>query len=87
VLGLDEDDSLTRLNAVKQVLALAVNLAAALVFARTGMVAWPVAAIMAVGALIGGGLGGRLAGRVRAEVLRWTVVTFGVLVAFAYWLA
>jgi uncharacterized protein len=80
VLGLTLDDSLTRLNAVKQVVGLAVNVAAALLFAFSGHVVWPMAAVMAVGALAGGALGGRLAGRVRPAVLRRVVVVLGVIV-------
>ena len=54
VLGLGVDDTLTRLNGLKQVLALAVNLAATMWFVGTGQVLWPAAAVMAVGALVGG---------------------------------
>ena len=62
VLGLVLDDTLTRLNALKQFIAFAVNVAAAVFFVFSGHVIWPVALVMAVGALIGGVLGGRLAG-------------------------
>ncbi len=83
-LGLFLDDSLTRLNALKQSAALAVNLAAAGLFVFTRQVVWPVALVMAGGALLGGALGGRLAGRIRPETLRWTVVGIGVLVGCWY---
>jgi uncharacterized membrane protein YfcA len=39
---------------------------------------------MAVAALIGGALGGRLAGYISPNVLRWTVVTIGLIVAIIY---
>jgi hypothetical protein len=84
VLGLTLDDSLTRLNALKQAIAFGTNVAAALFFVFSGQVLWPAALVMAVGALIGGAVGGRLAGRVRPAVLRWTVVTIGVIVAVIY---
>ncbi len=80
-LGLVMNDSLTRLNALKQVIALSVNVAAAVFFLFSGKVAWPVAAVMAVGALCGGALGGRLAGRVSPATLRWAIVGIGVAVA------
>lgn len=83
-LGLTASDSLTRLNAVKQAVAFAVNLAAAAFFVFSGQVVWPLAAVMAVGALAGGALGGRLAGRIHPVALRWTVVALGLAVAASY---
>jgi uncharacterized protein len=77
-------DSLTRVNALKQLLSLFANGAAAVLFAATGRVVWPAAAVMAVGALLGGSLGGRFAGRVRASVLRRVVVALGLAVAIAF---
>ncbi len=86
VLGLVLDDTLTRLNALKQTLSLGANVAAALFFVFSGQVVWSAAVVMAVGALLGGSLGGRLAGRVRPSVLRWIVVAIGVAVAVAFWM-
>lgn len=85
-LGLTMEDSLTRLNAVKQAVGFAVNVAAAVFFLFSGQVIWSVALVMAVGALIGGNLGGRLAGRVKPATLRWTVVTIGVVVSIIYFI-
>jgi uncharacterized protein len=84
VLGLTMDDTLTRLNALKQAVSFSVNFAAAIFFLFSGKVIWPVALVMAIGALIGGNLGGRLAGRVKPATLRWIVVTIGVVVAIVY---
>jgi len=83
-LGLTLEDTLTRLNALKQVVGFAVNVAAAIFFLFSGKVVWPVAIVMAVGALIGGTLGGKLAGKVKPSTLRWTVVTIGVIIAIIY---
>lgn len=80
-LGLTARDSLPRLNAVKQAIAFTVNVAAALFFVTSGQVVWPLALVMAAGALAGGALGGRLAGRLHPTVLRWTVVGLGLAVA------
>lgn len=85
VLGLTLDDTLTRLNALKQVLAFSVNIAAAVFFLWSGQVLWTAAVVMAIGALIGGAIGGRLAGKLPPAVLRWTVVTAGISIAIAYW--
>jgi uncharacterized membrane protein YfcA len=84
VLGITLNDTLTRLNALKQVVAFSVNLAAAIFFVFSGQVVWPLAAVMAVGALIGGALGGRLAGRIQPATLRKMVVVIGVIVALVY---
>jgi uncharacterized protein len=86
VLALVLEDTLTRLNALKQALSLSINVAAAIFFLFSGQVVWPAALVMAVGALAGGALGGRLAGRVQPSVLRWIVVTIGIAVAVIYWL-
>jgi uncharacterized membrane protein YfcA len=84
VLGLTLDDSLTRLNALKQAIAFSVNIAAALFFLFSGQVVWSAVLVMAVGALLGGALGGRLAGRIKPATLRWIVVVVGVVVAVVY---
>ncbi len=85
-LALTLDDTLTRLNALKQIIGFAVNVAAAVFFAFSGRVIWPVAIVMAIGALLGGMLGGKLAGRVQPTTLRWTVVTIGVFLSVVYFL-
>lgn len=84
VFGLVLDDSLTRLNALKSLVALVVNLAAAIYFVFAGGVVWPVAGVMAVGALAGGAVGGRLVSRIRPETLRWVVVAIGTIAAIIY---
>jgi uncharacterized membrane protein YfcA len=84
VLGATLDDSLTRLNALKQAVAFSVNVAAAVFFLFSGQVVWIAAAVMAVGALLGGAIGGRIAGRLRPDILRWTVVVVGVALAIYY---
>lgn len=84
VLGLVLDDSLTRLNALKQAISFSINIAAAIFFVFSGQVVWSAAAVMAVGALAGGALGGRFAGRIRPSLLRLVVVVIGVVVALIY---
>lgn len=84
VLGMLIDDSLTRLNAIKQATSFSINVAAAIFFLFSGQVVWSVALVMAVGALIGGSVGGRLAGRVQPATLRKLVVTIGFIVSAIY---
>jgi uncharacterized membrane protein YfcA len=85
-LALVLDDSLTRLNALKQAVAFCVNVAAAVFFLFSGKVVWALAAVMAVGALAGGVLGGKLAGSINPATLRWLVVSIGVVIAIVYWI-
>ena len=84
VLGLVLDDTLTRLNALKQSLSFVINIAAAIFFLFSGKVLWTAAAVMAVGALAGGLLGGRVASRIKPVILRWIVVVVGLVVAAMY---
>ena len=86
VLALVIDDTLTRLNGLKQLVGFMTNLTAALFFVFSGRVIWSVAAVMAVGALIGGALGGRLAGQVPPATLRRVVVVIGIAVAIIYFI-
>lgn len=86
VLGFLINDSLTRLNALKQSISFSVNIAAAFFFVFSGQVNWWAAMVMAVFAIIGGSLGGRLAGKIKPSTLRWTVVTIGVVVAIIYFI-
>jgi uncharacterized membrane protein YfcA len=85
VVALTVDDTFTRVNALKQVLAFAVNVAAAVFFIFSGRVLWASAAVMAVGALVGGAIGGRIAGHLKPTTLRWAVVTVGFGLAIYYW--
>jgi len=84
VLGLVLSDNLTRLNALKQGIAFATNIAAALFFVFSGKVVWSVALVMAVGALLGGWLGGKLAGKIKPATLRTLVVVIGFTVGIIY---
>ncbi|MCZ2126172.1 MAG: sulfite exporter TauE/SafE family protein [Anaerolineales bacterium] len=85
-LGLTLDDSLTRLNALKQMISFVVNLSAAVFFLFSGQIWWTMALVMALGAILGGVLGGKLAGRVKPSTLRWIVIVIGAVVATVYFL-
>jgi len=79
-LGLFLHDSLQRLNALKGLLSLVVNLVAALIFAVFGPVAWWPVLIMAVTSLVGGNLGVYVARRLSPHVLRTMVIGVGLAV-------
>jgi uncharacterized membrane protein YfcA len=83
VLGIFIEDGLQRLNALKSALTLFVNGVAAVAFVAFGPVAWWGVLVLAPAALVGGYLGASLARHLPPAVLRWAVVTFGVIVAVA----
>lgn len=83
-LGVAYADPLPRLNALKQFLALAANLSAAIWLAWRAPLDWPVVAVLAASAALGGASGGQLAGRMSPLVLRRSVVLLGVAIALVY---
>jgi len=80
LLGLLEDDGLQRLNAMKNVLAGLVNGVAAVLFVLVSDVSWPVAGLLAVGAVVGGQAGAKLARRIPDAPLRAVIVVGGLVV-------
>jgi hypothetical protein len=78
------DDSLIRVNALKQTVSLVVNVAAAIVFVVRANVDWTITAVMAGCALVGGVIGGAIASRVSATVLRVIVIVVALAVAVIY---
>lgn len=82
LFGLGLDDSLQRINALKNVLAALVNGVAALVFIVAADVAWLPAGLIAAGSVLGGLLGARVGRRLAPAVLRGVIVAVG-LVAIA----
>ena len=81
LLGIFVDDGLQRLNALKGLLSLVINLVAVACFLVTGRVAWGAVAIMAVASLLGGRAGVTLARRLNERLLRVLVIGFGLGVA------
>jgi len=84
VIGLTIDDTLTRLNGLKQAMSLVTNVAAATLFVASGHVVWPAAAAVAAGSLAGGAAGGKLARSVKPATLRLIVIAIGVATAIAF---
>ncbi|HVO00519.1 MAG TPA: sulfite exporter TauE/SafE family protein [Steroidobacteraceae bacterium] len=83
-LGIAYEDSLVRLNALKQWLALAANLTAACWLAWRAPPDWGAVAVLALSAALGGAWGGRMAGRLSPPVLRRAVIVLGIAIALAY---
>ena len=86
ILGLLVDDSLIKLNALKQAISLSVNVSAAVYFCFSGLVNWPIVAVMIFGSISGGMIGGRTATFIRPGILRWAVVVIGFAVAALYFI-
>lgn len=81
VLGILLADHIQRLNALKGVLSLVINVVGVAIFLFSGRVQWLYAAILVVTAYAGGTLGVSLARRLSPLVLRYSVVVLGVVVA------
>jgi uncharacterized membrane protein YfcA len=80
-LGIFLHDTLQRLNALKGLLSLIINLASALFFVLFAPVAWFPVVIMALASLAGGHLGVQIARHLSNTLLRAVVILFGVAVA------
>jgi uncharacterized membrane protein YfcA len=84
ILGLLLDEELPRLNALKSMLSVVINVVAACFFAGSGKVVWTLALVMAPASLLGGIAGGTLVGVIKPQVLRAVVVTYGTVLALYY---
>ncbi len=83
LLGTLVADDLQRLNALKGVLSLVVNVVGVLVFLVSGQVDWPSAGLLAVTAVVGATAGVSVARRLPPTFLRAAVVVLGVVVGVA----
>ena len=79
VLGIGVNETLQRLNGVKNVLAAIANAVSGLVFAFVADVDWLVVVVIAAGAVIGGQVGASYGRRLPAPVLRGFIVAVGVV--------
>jgi uncharacterized membrane protein YfcA len=78
VLGIGLTETMQRNNATKNVLALLVNLVAAVVFVFRADMNWTVAGLIAVGSVIGGQIGATVGRRLPPWALRAFIVVVGV---------
>ena len=72
------------MNALKVVLASVINGVAVITFALLGLILWPQAILMAVGAIIGGWGGATLAHVVPARSVRWFVIAVGIAMSIYF---
>lgn len=79
ILGVGLTETMQRNNATKNVLALLVNLVAAIVFIFVADVNWAVAGLIALGSVIGGQIGATVGRRLPSWALRGVIVVVGVV--------
>jgi uncharacterized membrane protein YfcA len=80
VLGILVADGLQRLNALKGLLSLFINIVGAAIFIASARVDWGYALALAIGAYLGGTLGVSVARRLPPTAMRIAVVILGVVV-------
>jgi uncharacterized protein len=81
------DPSLTKANALKNMLVGAASIIAAVLFAIVAPVNWAAAAPLAGGLFLGSTIGPHVARRLPATVLRWLVALLGLAFAVRLWLS
>jgi hypothetical protein len=81
VMGALLPENVQRMNAAKNLLALLVNIVAAISYTVVAFdrISWPVAGLIAVGSLVGGWLGARYGRRLSPTALRATIVVVGLI--------
>ncbi|MER6914983.1 sulfite exporter TauE/SafE family protein [Streptomyces sp. NPDC000594] len=79
LMGMLLDDTLQRINAVKNVLAAVVNSIAALFFVFVAELDWTAVVLIAVGSAIGGQIGATYGRRLSPNALRGLIVAVGVV--------
>jgi uncharacterized protein len=87
ILGVGLTETMQRNNATKNVLALLVNLVAAIVFVFVANIDYKVAGIIAVGSVIGGQVGATVGRRLPSWALRAFIVVVGVAALVQFFVA
>lgn len=79
-LALILDESLNRINALKNSLSAVVGLVTVVIFALFGPIDWVAVLVLAPATIAGGYAGARLARKLPSRVLRTVIVTFGTVI-------
>jgi uncharacterized protein len=79
LMGMLLDETVQRLNAVKNVLAAVVNSSAAVLFLAVAQVNWTAVVLLAVGSAAGGQIGAKVGRRLAPGVLRGLIVVVGLV--------
>jgi uncharacterized membrane protein YfcA len=84
ILGIGVDETMQRLNGVKNVLAAVVNGVAGVLFIVVADVDWRIVGLIGVGSVIGAQLGATVGRRLPAPVLRVVIVIVGVAALLSF---
>jgi uncharacterized membrane protein YfcA len=79
LLGLHE---IHRANGIKNFLGICINGIAVVSFAAMGLVVWPDALLMAIGASLGGYFGAKMAMRIGGAFVRRAIIVIGLVITF-----
>jgi uncharacterized membrane protein YfcA len=79
-LGLLGFQNIHEMNAVKNVLAFLINAVAAIYFVGKGLIEWPAAAMVAIGAIVGGFSGAHFSQKVPQKMVRVSITIIGLLI-------
>jgi uncharacterized protein len=79
ILGATLPEDLQHVNAVKNLLAMLVNLVSGIIFAFVAQVDWQAAGLIAAGSIVGGALGARYGRRLPPQALRALIVVVGTV--------
>jgi uncharacterized membrane protein YfcA len=83
ILGLLGMTDIMEMNAMTSLVSLVINGVAGILFAVSGLVAWPYVAVMVVGSLVGGYGAVGVARRIGKPAIRKLVIGVGLVLAFA----
>ncbi len=83
-LGLMGMENIHEMNAMKTLLTTFINGVALVLFIIRGIVAWPEAIVMIIGAIIGGYGGAYYARRLDPRLVRWFVIAVGVVMTIYF---
>lgn len=84
VLGVHAEGDIHRHNAIKNLLAVVINIVASTILIVQGLVNPVAAGFLMAGAILGGFLSGRLSQKVKADSLRWGIVVYGVIMTVVF---
>ncbi len=79
ILGATLPEDLQHVNAIKNLLAMLVNLVSGIIFAFVAPVDWEAVALIAAGSIVGGALGARYGRRLPPQALRGLIVVVGTV--------
>jgi uncharacterized membrane protein YfcA len=78
VLGLTVDDTMQRLNGLKNTLTLSASLVAAIIYIASGHIDWIAALLVAAGSIVGGQLGAYYGRKLSPQAMRAIIVVVGI---------